>query len=82
MSFSSTLDKQDNVGGVRAIYGTYNAASTTTGTITVPLQKVLMIIVDAGTSSPSLPYWTVSGTTITITGLTSSQTGRWMAIGY
>ena len=81
MAFSSTVTSNNTMGSLRAIVGTYNAASVTTGTITLPMLSVLAFFIDAGTSSPSLPYWTVSGSTVTITGLATSQTGRFLALG-
>jgi hypothetical protein len=78
---SSTIVRQDTIGGLRAIYGTYDAAGGTSMTITTPLQKVYAFIVDAETVGQLMPNSVKTAGSVALTNLTSGQTGNWLAIG-
>ena len=78
---SSTITRQDTVGGLRGIYGTYNANGGTTCTVTTPLQKVYIFLTDAETIGQTVPLSVKTAGSVALSGMTSGQTGNFLAIG-
>ena len=79
MSFSSTIDKGSYSCGKHVKFGTYNAASVTSGTIKTGLRKVLHFSDSVATATPSTRA-VITGGSVALT-VTSGQTGTWIAIG-
>jgi hypothetical protein len=78
---SSKVVRQDTVGGLRAVYGTYDATGGTTVTVSTPLQKIYIFNTDAETVGQLFPFCVKTAGSVAMSGLTSGQTGNWMAIG-
>ena len=80
MAFSYTQNVTD-VSGVKYATGTYNAASVTTGTIVTGLDSIIYASFSPTSASPGGYISSTASGNITLTGLTSSQTGFWEARG-
>jgi len=87
MAFSSTIAGRTILGNKRLHFGTFNAASVTTGDIETGLITVESAMIthkgsavetDVGTITDTLP---VAGNEITIK-VNDSDTGYWLAIGH
>lgn len=81
MAFSYSRTDHDAMGrGV--VMGTYNAASVTSGTIATGFNTVVYAELSATSASPSKARIVATGGSLAVSGLTTSQTGYFIAIGY
>lgn len=86
MAFSSTIEGRTTIGNKRVTYGSFDAASVTTGDIDTGLviceslmltHKGSAVETNVGTVDETLP---VAGDAVTIV-TNDSDTGYWLAIG-
>ena len=83
MAFSYTVGRQKDLGTMKRLYGTWNAASVTTGTVTwkgtVLVNEVLGAGVTNLTASAAATAWHVSTSagTLVIGVCASSDVGTW-----
>ena len=83
MAFSYTITRHKDLGGIKRLYGAWNAASVTTGTITWGGSKLVGEVIGAGvmnsTASAAATAWHVSTTagTLVIGVAATSDVGTW-----
>lgn len=86
-SFTTDSDPYEQVGRLKVIMGTYNAASVTTGEIDTGLTRVLFAVAqptgatvstNSNVFNETFPF---DGSTLTLI-CDSGETGVWMAWGY
>lgn len=81
MAFSSSRVKSDIQGTTKVEYYTWNAASVTTGTIAVGMKNILHISSN-NLVSEDVGKWTHSDGVVTVSGVTSNDTGTVKIEGY
>lgn len=86
MAFSSTITNPSGrpsvIGDVAIVFGTFDAASATSGSIVTGLSQIYYCeIRNKTTAGAGLVDDTTTDGTMAISGLTTSDTGEWMAIG-
>jgi hypothetical protein len=74
MAFSATKIKTDIQGTTKVEYWTWSAASVTGGTITTGFSKILAINPNNNVTEDQ-GLWVPNGGVITLTGVTSNDTG-------
>lgn len=80
MAFSSERLIRSDAGNVMIEVWSWNAASVTTGTISTGLSTILHISSN-NLVTEDVGKWTASGQTVTVSGVTSSDTGTVMIVG-
>lgn len=80
MAFSSALVDRNYLGNLAVEIHTWDAASVTTGTIKTGLSSVLHISHN-NLVTEDVGKWTASGGTVTVSGVTSNDTGTMMVFG-
>jgi hypothetical protein len=82
MAFTYAIKKDTVIGDLRAVYGTYESAdSSTGGAIVTGLNEVLYFNTDCEASQAgTVNLVAISGGTVTITTV-ANETGKWEAIG-
>jgi hypothetical protein len=80
MAFSSERVERQYLGNVAIEIHTWNAASVTTGSIGTGLSSVLHISPN-NLVTEDVGKWTASGGTVTVTGVTSNDTGTVVVFG-
>ena len=81
MAFSSSKKARSLAGNVVMEVYSFDAASVTSGTISTGLGTILAVVLNNETTEGQ-GYPTKSGQTVTLTGLTSSDTGTVIVVGY
>lgn len=81
MAFSSARVKSDIHGTMRCEVYTWNAASVTTGTIKTGLSSIIHISPN-NLVTEDIGKWVNSGGDVTVSGVTSNDTGTVMIFGY
>lgn len=81
MAFSSAKLKRAVQGGLITEIWSWNASSVTTGSISTGLGTVLHISPNNNVTE-DVGLWTSSGQTVTVSGVTSNDTGTVMVVGY
>jgi len=81
MAFSATKKARTLAGTLVMEVWAWDAASVTTGTFTCGLSNVFHISSNNEVTE-DVGKWTKSGSTITVSGVTSSDTGSVVVIGY
>ena len=81
MAFSATKKARTLAGNIVMEVWAWDAASVTTGAFTCGLGTVLHISSNNNVTE-DVGKWTVSGSTVTVTAVTSSDTGTVMVLGY
>jgi hypothetical protein len=80
MAFSSTIQDRNYLGNLAVEIHSWNAASVTTGTISTGLSSVLHISSN-NLVTEDVGKWTSSGGVVTVSGVTSNDTGTVMVYG-
>lgn len=80
MAFSSTLKSRTLMGNLVAEVHSWNAASVTTGTISTGIKNIMHISPNNNVTE-DVGLWTNDGQLVTVTGVTSNDTGSVLVIG-
>ena len=81
MAFSSSRVSRSMAGNLVIEVWSWNAASVTTGTLSTGLSTI-MHISSNNLVTEDVGKWTSSGQVVTVSGVTSSDTGTVMVVGY
>ena len=81
MAFSSSRISRSMAGNLVIEVWSWNAASVTTGTLSTGLSTI-MHISSNNLVTEDVGKWTASGQVVTVSGVTSSDTGTVMVVGY
>lgn len=80
MAFSATLQSRTLMGNLVAEVYSWNAASVTTGTFSTGINNIIHISPNNNVTE-DVGLWTRSSQNVTVSGVTSNDTGTVMVIG-
>lgn len=81
MAFSSTKKASSLMGNLKVEIHSFDAASVTTGTISVGMSNIMAAFVNNGTTAGQPQKVTWVGQLVTIASLTSDDVGQLIVIG-